>query len=898
MTTRSRLGAAGLLLAALSTLLVSPPAVASSSGFSATRTISRTNLVNGSDQVVDTRTFSLEVDRTSGLRDRDGLAVSWSGAHPSANLPGDVNSTQGLDEEYPVVLLQCRGKDSASVPLAQQISPQTCFTQSPLERYVRDGSTSLPPWRLDRYASLADRGAKVGLPSPVPAPPVCPFVGSTIIEHNLPFVTAAGTSFPVGNRGCAGVPPEMSIQSTTGLPDNLTFGITDADGTGTARFDVRAAEDNASLGCSTSVPCALVAVPVMGISCDVGGSQLPADERVGDPDAAAYADKQCMAAGAVPTGTFYTSPFQDDVSVSGSLWWSASNWRNRVVVPLSFATSPSVCDVTGSQAPLYFYGSELLVQASTQWAPKFCLDPKSFAFKHVQTGEPQAANLLTTRSVDAAFVSRIPTGGWGSPTATAPIGITSFVIAFAVDGKDRSPVTQLRLTPRLLAKLLTESYPVIPVVRDNDAALHGNPINISADPEFIALNPGIKVPVNASEAASTLLALSSDSDVIHALTAYIDADPEARAFLDGVPDPWGMTVNPSYRGIELPVDNWPLLDTFIPKPAPNECMDEDPTPYLPLVAAPTQRLAAIGIDMQYSLSPSQTDCYLSPAGKTGNKLVALGRQAGGFRFMLGIMGLADAERYGVRQAELLTHTSPGAEAKFTDATGRAFVGPDDASMRAAAALRTADAKAGTWTIDPQVLRSSSAGAGAYPGTMPLYAAIPTQGLGPTEANHYASWLRFAVGPGQSRGSGVGQLPPGYLPLTSANGLGDLAAYTDRAASSVAAQDGTVPGLTASAPPPATPAPTPTSGVPAAPSSVPTLAPVPGTGSVVPVTSLPPVVPQPRTSAPVIAVAAGVTTGATLGPLSALLPALLGLGLLSGTASVVLSGARPRRRRRA
>ena len=48
-----------------------------------------------------------------------------------------------------------------------------------------------------------------------------------------------------------------------------------------------------------------------------------------------------------------------------------------------------------------------------------------------------------------------------------------------------------------------------------------------------------------------------------ALTSWIDADPEARTWLDGYPDPWGMKVNENYRGIDLPVDNWPLLDDFV-----------------------------------------------------------------------------------------------------------------------------------------------------------------------------------------------------------------------------------------------------------------------------------------------------------------------------------------------
>ena len=82
--------------------------------------------------------------------------------------------------------------------------------------------------------------------------------------------------------------------------------------------------------------------------------------------------------------------------------------------------------------------------------------------------------------------------------------------------------------------------------------------------------------------------------------------------------------------------------------------------------------------------------------------------------------------------------------------------------------------------------------------MVVYAAIPTSGLPAADATDYAALLTFAAGPGQTPGSGVGQLPPGYLPLTAADGLGGLAAYTLAAATDVAAQNGQVPALTSAA----------------------------------------------------------------------------------------------------
>ena len=127
------------------------------------------------------------------------------------------------------------------------------------------------------------------------------------------------------------------------------------------------------------------------------------------------------------------------------------------------------------------------------------------------------------------------------------------------------PVSTIKLDARLLAKLLTWSYYDDHNAK-GDPAVAGNPANISVDPEFQALNPGLYVvqPDFGNRVAASLLTLSTQSDVVYAMTSYINADPEARAWLNGTPDPWGMTVNSNYKGIQLPVNIWPLLDSYIP----------------------------------------------------------------------------------------------------------------------------------------------------------------------------------------------------------------------------------------------------------------------------------------------------------------------------------------------
>ncbi|MBV9291413.1 MAG: hypothetical protein JO222_03100 [Frankiales bacterium] len=873
------------LAATLPLLAFLLPASSAASGIgpgavTVTKTVSRVHLDNGAAVVADRRKVTVHVGQTQGLHDRQVISVSWSGAHPTSNGSPDPNAGAARTEEYPVVLMECRGLASASAPKAKQITPQTCWTQTAPERYIFSPNLAFPPWRVDRYAARADRERVSGAPKTLPQG--C--YSSGYPEHWLPFVGVSGKRFDGGPNGCAGVAPEATdIDSSLALPGNTTYAVTGADGRGAAKFDVWTGLNNASLGCGPAVPCSLVVIPIEGISCDVAAHGLPSRDVATGDDATA-AKQACEATGG------HTIP---DVAVEGALWWSASNWRNRITIPLGFAPLPTSCGLVakGSSAGVSIYGSELMTAAAQQWSSKFCADPKLFPLTHVQTGEPQARNLLATGNVDAAFTTFTPPSGYATPVVSAPVAFSGFAIGYDVDDANGHEYTHLRLDARLLAKLLTESYPSISAIQQDDADLSHNPLNITTDPEFIALNPGIPHGVTAGQSAATLYALSSDSDVMHALTSYINADPDARAWLNGAADPWGMTVNPRYKGMTLPVDSWPLLDTFEPTSiydnGSNDCLHDNPVPYLPLVAAPTSRLATISLGLQFSIAPSQVVCQLVTGGGTaGERLVALGRQTIGNRFLIGLTSVADAARYGIDTAALQTRVASSAPAAFTDGTGRSFVAPTDASLRAAAALLRPAPKAGTWQLPYSKLTGANAVADAYPGAMLISTSVPSGGLPKAEAHNYAEFLRFAAGAGQASGGGVGQLPAGYLPLTAANGLGAQAAYTLRAADAVAAQSGALPSLTHAGPrPPSSPGGSGGPGGPlTGPGSGPPVGSVPtgstpvgaGSGTTTPAAG-------PPATTPVLAVAHGVTAGGDgglRGGLVALLALLAAAGMLS------------------
>jgi hypothetical protein len=749
-----------------------------------TVTVTRDHLnSDGTDTLAATDTVTMKVAQTQNLRGRQQVTVSWSGAHPTGGLWPDENSSDAAKEEYPFVLLECRGVESAAKPL----DPSTCWTQTWAERFQASFGNPFPEWRLDRYATAADRTQFAVQPDPRPT--AC--LGGDVAERWVPFVAVTGTVFNGGSQGCAGTAPESSNVGGGALPSNTTYGITAADGTGTAQFDVWTSDENASLGCSYKVACSLVAIPIMGLSCDVAATSLPAADQAPAADAADD-DAACRSPGVYAAGQSASPGILPALSVTGSLWWSASNWRDRISVPLQFAQPSSICDVVSSNDRISVYGSEPMAEATGQWTPAFCTNPKLFRVSHVQTAEPEARSLLGNGTIDAAFSSEPPDAGFTRPIVQAPVAMTGFAISYVIDDAKGEAYHSLKLTPRLLAKLLTQSYPGDELVKSNYPALAKNPLNLTTDPEFVALNPGLPT-ILGNPTASVLLAISSDSDLVYSLTAYINANPEARAWLNGTPDPWGMVVNPNYRRVALPVSRWTLADTWLlPKSyiddQINLCYSNSPTPYLGLIADPVNTLAASAEKIEFALSNVDTACPNAIPGDVSTlSMSALGRQQPGHRFMLALTTLGEVSRYQLEPAALQTSATPP-KGKFTTAAGRSFVVPSNPSLKAAGSHLLADTSTHTWPIPYSALAKDK---NAYPGAMLVYLDVPTRGLAKTEAGEYATLLRFAATTGQTPGLTNGTLPGGYLPLTKANGLGQLVAYTEQAAVDVAAQNGGV-----------------------------------------------------------------------------------------------------------
>jgi ABC-type phosphate transport system substrate-binding protein len=746
VTRTRRVGVVGLLLAALAgiTLTTVPMAADAQSpapgsqperaktrddSWTATKTITRQFVQpDGTTYSFPSHKVTVTAEHTKNLRGRQRILIKWKGAQPSGGRASNPYGENGLNQEYPVVVLQCRGVDDPSLPKKQQLSPANCWTASVAQRSQITRSEGEAAWTHDLFAAPEDKARISGL-DPFPSAEECPTADiDPYFTRLTPFVTAKGETFPACDADH--MPPEAAVGAA--FPPAEVAAFTDLDGTGSVQFEVRSDVENESLGCSDKVDCSIVVIPIAGISCDQPSSPVT------------LADQACRKGGRFPAGSSNFANEGADQAVSPALWWSASNWKNRFSIPVTFGLPPDACDVLDPRAPTGFYGSELLAQAALQWAPAYCLNKQRFKFQLNQMSDEAGWNNMEAGIGVAAEVSSEHDLRGSDPVGYAPTAVTGFAIGYQIDKPDNAgEVTDLKLNARLLAKLLTQSYLGSDLGRGHPG-IGNNPLAIMNDPEFIKLNPGLSQITQ--EVGATVLSLSNSSDVIEQLTDYIAHDADAMAFIHGKKDPWGMVVNPKYKNLAMPRADIPLLDSYIPE-TQSDCRQKNPAVYFNQLAAPVTTMRKIAEALLDAWPNVQTRCDFDTS--TGAyKLGRVDRQSFGSRFMLGIVSLGDADRYGLRAAAL--ETKPGT-----------YVAPSDKSLAAAVALTKQKKAHQPFVLDQGDARKSGH---AYPGTMIVYTAARLHNLAKDDAAKVAQFIRISTTEGQQPGSGNGELPDGFLPI--------------------------------------------------------------------------------------------------------------------------------------
>ncbi len=761
----------------------------------------------------DYQNMKVTVSQTQDLTNQT-ISVTWSGAPPTQSVVGSVIPF-GIGGNFGgdfVQIMECWSAPGAAGPTPQQCEfggnlpdvsdnpnpyPPNLTSGTPNEVASRELDTAFP-------ANAVVPGAAVA-PNGTPWMPFDPVAGPSVAESENALVETPFTNQP------RWLNPYFD-PSTTNEDD---FGLTRPDGTGSEFFTVDTGLESSGLGCGQGAY-----VP------SHGAAQIP----------------KCWLV-IVPRGTpqqeddphDIPSPFANPGVVTSAL--APTPWSDRIVIPLGFTPVGNACPIGANEQQIV--GSELALPAILSWEPVLCANRSQPPYDFAAQSDNQARQELTAGTVGVvgapgmAILSR-PVAATtilpGTTVTYAPLTLSGLVIGFNIQraepptGGDPGEagflgtrVTQLNLTPLLVAKLLSQSYQdefpyhINTAGTPNESSsqykwLAGNPISIFSDPDFLQYNPefvdlatdfalGGRPPVG-------LIVEQPTADATYELWTWILSDPQARAWLSGKPDPcttWssrctGTKVNPLYLitdknpsgapfGTTAPDsfpanDPWCGVDPFTPGASANLdppalCM-LDWSPYGGTMQAVAQEVRtandASKTQQGASFNPALPDLFWQ----------GWGPQLPGRNVVMGVTDSASAAEYGLQVANL---SAAG------DDTSPTFVAPNATSFEAGEAEMSPGAAG--------LLQTSVDATGGYPLTTLTYAAALPSTLDSTSRQAYAHFITYAAASGQTPGVAPGQLPPGYAPLPA--GLRAQARAAAHAIlSAPAATGGSAPGSVAAA----------------------------------------------------------------------------------------------------
>lgn len=701
-------------------------------------------------------TPTVTVSQVAGLT-HQVLNVSWTGFTPTYTGENSqaINPNDEFNIMYGVSIVECKGAD-----------PQ-------YDGYYGDPTQGDP--LVDCYVTYNAGAATTGQANSVWAS------------------TSAGTA-------------DTSNEILNGTVSCLGRPAGDACGTGSAQVQIETVEENNFLGCDSSDPCSLVVLPNWG---GYDGNQFgidPSDPT--DTEGQLNYSADCYG----PDNHFYDFPFAQGGlgEATMSAWGDSCAWANRFVIPLSFAPTPSqFCPLNDYQ--FNSEGSPSLEKAIQQWEPGWCTqstDAVDFGYNSAVDEYDARTDFLAgsasglSSGTDVALVtdpaSADTTAGSTRQYTYAPIANTGIAISYYIDNyQTGEPITNLVLNARLLAKLLTNSYSYAfddcaagqsTQSQTCDPNVAGNPASIFQDPEFYRLNPEYTASdfysPNTAYDDTEPIVVAGDSDMTFELTRWIESDPDARAFLQGQPDPWGMHVNSAYQTYFHQEQNYPVPDFLELDPGfsqtPAEALNGPAPQWVATMQATWNPVTgqdnvdssmlgwkSTGISFGVTCEVATQTCGspTDPYSQTGNATEYLGQ-----RTLFAVVDTGDSGAYQFPTAQLV-NPAGNAEGPTTDAM--------------TAALDSMQTNPDKIT---QYQNFADTASNAYPLTEVQYAMVPTCGLPQAKATAVSNFLTDAAA-SQDYGTAVGQLPDfgGYLTLDSAQNAQTLAA-----AQAVASQTCTSP----------------------------------------------------------------------------------------------------------
>lgn len=698
----------------------------------------------------DFKDLEISVSKTTALRD-EAVVVTASGMAPTSFGESRTNAPSSF-----LQVMQCWGPD----PLAADFA-ETCQYGAWNGRATLGRSTNEMAGIIGQDAS--GRGA----------------YSST----EVPFRAVTGQKSEPSASGPNGETLDGTAQffdASTSNEQPIVY--VEGDGTARSAFTVQTAASQPYLGCGgvelAGLRCWLVIVPRGTHSGALEGQ----DEQT------------CIGPvyGGKPAGETTFSQIGSPLSPSCAFF------QNRIVVPLDFADQSSGCAPGSPESRVL--GSELISEAMASWQRGLCADAGIAYSLTTNAGDVTRNQLLTGRANVAVVANPFTPTSIGADGAGlldeadivyAPVANAALTVSFvasdlggAGDGPPKITVFRdIKMTPRLLAKALTQSYKeAVPYVdgRFDFEVLPGRASFMAgaadpADPEWLALgNP----KVNTGGGGQFVVSGPQGEDVVELLWRYIQADADAAAFLRGEPDPWGQRINPHYlpakhpdaAGGGLPFDlAVEPIDTFLKADqtlAPSKADAETyfrglridsvtMLPYSSSLSANAARIIRADTKFTNTWNPTKQ----VGVNETGAWDPAPA-QIGGSKFVAGPTDAASAARYGVDSAHLPLPLSQ-ITTKETIDSARTWVAPDEAGLSAAARAWSGTGS-GIQTADFAALPDD-----AYPLTAVLYAAVNVADstLDAGERSQITTLLDYVVTAGNTVGDGPGQLPRGYAPLT-------------------------------------------------------------------------------------------------------------------------------------
>lgn len=624
--------------------------------------------------------LEVTVHKTQKLRD-EGVQVTWKGGKPTTGSPDKR-------QNY-LQLMQCWGDADTGPEGPDREQCDFGFGGAEAGAFVGGRQVGFAE------GDPAHDPAETEYPQTAAGPGFVPFrpvAGEPTTEHD------AGTYF---NAFTSNAQP---------------FAMTSRAGTGETVFETRSAAESDWLGC-------------------------------GRVEAAGADPRSCWLV-VVPRGE--TRPDGQPGTGSGGLRSSAlstANWNERMAVKLEF--QPVEADCSLGQEERDVRGTEMIQDAALSWNRSLCATGGS-TYSYYSANDIRARDAATSQGELGFAGAPAESAAGAAPLVHAPMALSGLSVGYFIEDKDGVPVKRLRLSARLIAKLLTSSYRVdVPDGDKSDAGVPrqphvaDNPRSLLEDPEFYELNPHLEDRFNTAVTAPEGLIVPAESaDMTMQLWQWLQSDDDARDFLSGKADEWGMKLNRYYRDLALPLDYYPKNDTSkgVPLNCVSACTEGEDWYLLQNLRPYGESLHGIAKDVRRGRANVETTWREKEPQQLGDG----NPQNVGRRVQLGLTDTASAVRYGLQSAEL------------TDADGT-WVAPTESALSKGAGAMAPD-KSGVLGLDP-----AKADDGAYPLTT-LTHAIASTDLGKKARTEYADYIRYAVGPGQTPGLGNGQLPPGYAPL--------------------------------------------------------------------------------------------------------------------------------------